>query len=121
MEDGQIFLKIRLDASFNKVQRMSLIAAGSISLDSTFNEGLSINTTFSRVHFARQHFLGTISYSLTEKKGTEGGIRVRSCFMVFPREFHYTSFKVASVKRIKQLQLKIECFEPLSAGRIELL
>jgi hypothetical protein len=36
MGNGRIFLKTRRDVSFNKVLLMSLISAGSISLDSTF-------------------------------------------------------------------------------------
>jgi hypothetical protein len=38
MGDGQIFLKTRRDASFIKIYRMSLLSAGSISLDRTFND-----------------------------------------------------------------------------------
>ena len=37
MGDGRICLKTGRDASLIKIYRMSLISAGSISLDSTFN------------------------------------------------------------------------------------
>ncbi len=36
MGDGQILLKTRRDDSFKEIYQMSLISAGSISLDSTF-------------------------------------------------------------------------------------
>ncbi len=39
MGDGRILLKPRRDDSFKKAYRMSLLSAGSISLDSTFNVG----------------------------------------------------------------------------------
>ena len=38
MGDGRILLKPRRDDSLKKSYRMSLISAGSISLDSTFNQ-----------------------------------------------------------------------------------
>jgi hypothetical protein len=41
MGDGRILLKPRRDDSFRKAYRMSLISAGSISLDSTFKHHLS--------------------------------------------------------------------------------
>ncbi len=41
MGDGQILLKPRRDDSFKKSYRMSLISAGSISLDSTFKGSIA--------------------------------------------------------------------------------
>jgi hypothetical protein len=45
MGDGRIFLKTRRTLPLIKIYRMSLISTGSISVDSTFNDGLSNEPT----------------------------------------------------------------------------
>ncbi len=56
MGDGRILLKDRRDDSFKKSYRMSLISAGSISLDSTFKPANSCKFLPVFVYFTRDYF-----------------------------------------------------------------